>query len=337
MSIRKETINLGQRFTITMVGSLFITFVGAALPVWLSLTIGIVLSVALFSVRRTVVVDGGEAKLGYGVFVPFWWSTIAARGVGEVGLVSRVVSSGENGKRTVVDLTLGRPPASTKVWRAPFSKAAEARRLGEQLAAALSVPFRDLVSGNGVRPPEALDLSLRERVRRHGYQRQTLAPPPGLDFRREANEVVMRFPHRWVRHHFIYLLVPLGISPTVFLAIDAVQRDRYEQLVFVPPILLLFAACMVLLVVSIGTEELPVRRIHLTPSKVTMVRRFFAIPLRKTASLAAIEDVNVVQHGAIAGCMAIASDEAVLVADRDMPHRDFVTAYVAQWVAFGGE
>jgi len=78
--------------------------------------------VALFAVRRTLVVHGGVAKVGYGFVVPWWWSTLTTRGTGEVSLVSRTVSSGQRSRRTVVDLSLDGPHRSVRVWRTALTK-----------------------------------------------------------------------------------------------------------------------------------------------------------------------------------------------------------------------
>lgn len=338
-TFRRETISLGQRFLIAFAGpavlSIFVPFLsGSSLPFWLSVSITIGLHVLLFSVRRTVRIENGVAEIGYGLFVPWWWSKVTTQGLGEVGLVSRSVRTGENGRRTVVDLSLDHPRGSSRIWRASITKAADARRLGERTAVALGVPFRDLVGGSGLRPPESLDLTLRERVRRHGYQRQNLHPPADLDLRTEGESVVMHFPHRWVRLHFLYVLVAVAILPMAFPAVRAVQTGDVVQLWLIVAVVLMVGLIVVAALATSGTEELPVRRIHLSPTEVTMVRGLLGIPLRKSVSVAAVEDVNVVQVGAIAGRLAIASDEAILVADADLPHRDFVASYIAQWVAY---
>jgi len=91
-------------------------------PLWLSIAINVVLVVALFAVRRTLVVHGGVAKVGYGFVVPWWWSTLTTRGTGEVSLVSRTVSSGQRSRRTVVDLSLDGPHRSVRVWRTALTK-----------------------------------------------------------------------------------------------------------------------------------------------------------------------------------------------------------------------
>lgn len=161
---------------------------------------GVVLAIALFGTRHAFRVDParGEAAvgirvLGLDVFTQRRTPLASAREVQVTRVVELVRTRNGVVERTRYPVTIEGEPG-LDVWSE--TGAVPARGLGERIARALRVPFRDASTGaERIRGWEELDLTLGRRLRAAGERPREARLPPGSRIQvRTGPETVIVFP-----------------------------------------------------------------------------------------------------------------------------------------------